>query len=381
MHINDHLWSRYNYIIRATTWADRSLAVIPKIGDVSVGEKAVAVRTTAGRVRSFRVAVHILKHSIVTATGISKKKIDDLKAWSAFAPSLRGRSGEAQFMASFVKDVEDIRQRAMRKLEDGAVTDSYQLDKEQSVAIMNEALASEIVCVLRYQHHYFMASGVHGRSVAQTFKKHSDEEREHVEEIAERIQQLGGKPDFNPGSLVERSVSQYIEGESLGQMIREDLIAERIVIDVYQRFIEHFGIKDPTTRTLFEHIKGEEEKHADELSEMLFIVDPRTGADRGTAPEIDDATQNVALKPETQEEFELVEQALAAHREERLRLEGESDAPGKSIGGVGGRPMNRRNHPAESDDTEAADHANDGGMQGTNRSPKVLEKQRKNRAA
>ncbi len=290
-------------------------------------------------------------------------------------------------MGSFIKDMEEIKQRAMRKLEDGAVTGSYPLDKEQAVAILNEALASEIVCVLRYQHHYFMASGVHGRSVAQTFKKHSDEEREHVDEIAERIQQLGGKPDFNPGTLVARSVSQYIEGESLGQMIREDLIAERIVIDVYQRVIEHFGMKDPTTRTMFEHIKAEEEGHADELSELLFIVDPRTGAERGVDPgaegrsETGNTDQSAALKPETTEEFELVEQALASHREERVRLEGESEPPGKSIGGVSGRPMNRRNHPAEADDSEAAEHVNDGGMQGSNRSPKVLEKQRKNRVA
>jgi bacterioferritin len=284
-------------------------------------------------------------------------------------------------MASFIRDVEEIRQRAMRKLDDGAVTDGYQLNREQSIAILNEALASEIVCVLRYQHHYFMASGVHGRSVAQIFKEHSDEEREHVDEIAERIQQLGGKPDFNPGTLVGRSVSQYVEGESLGQMIREDLIAERVVIDVYQRFIEHFGSKDPTTRTMFEHIKAEEEKHANELSELLFIVDPRTGSDSvaDTATEL--AGQSVALTPETMEEFELVEQALAAHREERVRLEGESEAPGKSIGGVGGRPMNRRNQPAEADDSEAAEHANEGAMQGSNRSPKVLEKQRKNRVA
>ncbi len=284
-------------------------------------------------------------------------------------------------MASFIKDVEEIRQRAMSKLDDGAVTNGYQLNKEQAIAILNEALASEIVCVLRYQHHYFMASGVHGRSVAQTFKKHSDEEREHVDEIAERIQQLGGKPDFNPGSLVERSVSQYVEGESLGQMIREDLVAERVVIDVYQRFIEHFGMKDPTTRTMFEHIKGEEEKHANELSELLFIVDPRTGADSVADPGMESVGQSAALKPETEEEFELVERALAEHREERLRLEGESEAPGKSIGGVGGRPMNRRGQPAEADDAEAAEHANEGAMRGSNRSPKVLEKQRKNRVA
>ncbi len=265
-------------------------------------------------------------------------------------------------MASFIKDVEEIRQRAMRKLDEGAVTDSYQLDKEQSIAILNEALASEIVCVLRYQHHYFMASGVHGRSVAQTFKRHSDEERDHVDEIAERIQQLGGKPDFNPGTLVGRSVSQYVEGESLGEMIREDLIAERVVIDVYQRFIEHFGVKDPTTRTMFEHIKGEEENHANELSELLFIVDPRTGAERVADPGTELSAQGAALEPETEEEFVLVERALAEHREQRLRLEGESEAPGRSIGGVGGRPMNRRNQPAEVDDREAAEHANEGGM-------------------
>jgi len=284
-------------------------------------------------------------------------------------------------MASFIKDVEEIRQRAMRKLEDGAVTNGYQLDRGQSVAILNEALASEIVCMLRYQHHYFMASGVHGRSVAQTFKAHSDEEREHVGDIADRIQQLGGKPDFNPGTLVERSVSQYIEGESLGEMIREDLIAERIVIDVYQRLIEHFGSKDSTTRRMFEEIKGDEERHADELSELLFIVDPRTGDARGADPGTEGLMRNTSLKPETEDEFEIVERALIGHREERLRLEGESEAPGKSIGGVGGRPMNRRNQPAEADDSEAAEHSNDGAMQGSNRSPRVLEKQRKNRVA
>lgn len=283
-------------------------------------------------------------------------------------------------MASFIKDLEEIRQRAMRKLEDGAVTGSYALDKEQSVAILNEALASEIVCVLRYQHHYFMASGVHGRSVAQTFKEHSDEEREHVDEIAERIQQLGGKPDFNPGTLVKRSASQYVEGESLAEMIREDLIAERVIIDVYQRFIEHFGSKDSTTRMMFEHIKAEEEEHADELSELLFITDPRTGEGQGVDAAAD-AGQSTALKPETEEEYDLVERTLHDHREERVRLAGESEPPGKSIGGVGGRPMNRRTHPAEADDGEAAEHANEGGMQGTNRSPKVLEKQRKNRVA
>src|SRR5512141_1743057 len=187
-------------------------------------------------------------------------------------------------MATFTKDVEEIRQRAMQKIEDGAVTDSYKLDKDKSVEILNEALATEIVCVLRYQHHYFMATGVHGRSVAKLFKSHADEEREHADEIAERIQQLGGKPNFNPGDLVQRSVSQYIEGETLADMIREDLIAERMVIDVYQRMIEYFGTQDPTTRTLIEHIKAEEEEHASELSDMMFIVNPKTGEDEGQDP-------------------------------------------------------------------------------------------------
>jgi bacterioferritin len=187
-------------------------------------------------------------------------------------------------MATFTKDVEEIRQRAMKKIEDGAVIDSYKLDKDKVLEILNEALATEIVCVLRYQHHYFMATGVHGRSVAGLFKEHADEEREHADEIADRIQQLGGKPNFNPGDLVRRSVAQYVEGETLADMIREDLIAERTVIEVYQRMIEFFGEKDPTTRRLIEHIKGEEEEHASELSDMMFIVNPETGKDEGQDP-------------------------------------------------------------------------------------------------
>ncbi|HYE25859.1 MAG TPA: ferritin-like domain-containing protein [Clostridia bacterium] len=190
-------------------------------------------------------------------------------------------------MATFVKDVEEIRQRAMQKIEEGAVTNSYQLNRDEVVGILNEALATEIVCVLRYMHHYFMSTGVHARAVAEIFKQHADAEREHVDEIGERIQQLGGKPDFNPGSLVGRSVSQYAEGETLADMLREDLIAERMVIDVYQRMIEYFGSKDPTTRTLIEHIKAEEEEHASELADMMFIVDPRSGADRGQDPGTD----------------------------------------------------------------------------------------------
>jgi len=187
-------------------------------------------------------------------------------------------------MASFIKDVEEIRQRAVEKIEDGPVTATYRGDKDKAISILNEALATEIVCVLRYMHHYFMATGVHGRSVADEFKEHADAEREHADEIAERIQQLGGKPDFNPASLLTRSVSQYIEGETLADMIREDLIAERMVIEVYQEMIRYFGSNDPTTRTLIEHILAEEEEHAADLSDLLFVVNPHTGESEGKDP-------------------------------------------------------------------------------------------------
>jgi bacterioferritin len=180
-------------------------------------------------------------------------------------------------MPQFVKDVEEIRQRAIQKIEDGAVTSTYGLDKDKVVTILNEALATEIVCVLRYQHHYFMATGVHGKAAADEFKEHADAEREHADRIAERIQQLGGKPDFNPRSLVERSVTHYIEGETLAEMIREDLIAERVVIDVYREMIKFFGDDDPTTRILIEDLLKDEEEHASDLSDLLYVVNPSTG--------------------------------------------------------------------------------------------------------
>jgi bacterioferritin len=187
-------------------------------------------------------------------------------------------------MASFIKDVEEIRQRAVEKIEDGPVTATYRGDKDKAISILNEALATEIVCVLRYMHHYFMATGVNGRSVAEEFKEHADAEREHADEIAERIQQLGGKPDFNPASLLQRSISQYVEGETLSDMIREDLIAERMVIEVYQEMIRYFGNNDPTTRTMIEHILSEEEDHAADLSDLLFVVNPHTGETEGRDP-------------------------------------------------------------------------------------------------
>ncbi|HKW26843.1 MAG TPA: ferritin-like domain-containing protein, partial [Terriglobales bacterium] len=165
-------------------------------------------------------------------------------------------------MAQFLSDVEELRERARRRIEEGPVTEAYRGDKKQTIEILNQALATEIVCVLRYLHHYFMATGVHGKSVASEFKEHADAEREHADGIAERIQQLGGKPDFNPRNLLERSAAQYVEGETLADMIREDLVAERIVIQVYTEMIRHFADNDPTTRVLLEGILKDEEEHA-----------------------------------------------------------------------------------------------------------------------
>lgn len=187
-------------------------------------------------------------------------------------------------MQHFVKDVEDLRRRAMEKIEEGPVTKSYKGDVSKTIGILNEALATEIVCVLRYMHHYFMATGVHGATARGEFKEHADAEREHADMLAERIQQLGGKPDFNPKSLLERSASQYVEGETLADMIREDLVAERIVIEIYQEMVRYFGSNDPTTRTILEKLLKDEEEHAADLTDLLYVVNPQTGKTEGQDP-------------------------------------------------------------------------------------------------
>ena len=197
-------------------------------------------------------------------------------------------------MPHFVRDVEDIRRRAINKMEEGALTESYKGDVNKTIEILNEALATEIVCVLRYMHHYFMATGVHAKSVADEFKEHADDEREHADMLAERIQQLGGKPDFNPKSLLERSVSHYVEGETLAGMIREDLIAERMVIELYQQMIRHFANDDPTTRTMLEKLLHDEEEHASDLTDLLYIVNPETGKTQGQDP----GTEPLGLHPQ-----------------------------------------------------------------------------------
>jgi bacterioferritin len=190
-------------------------------------------------------------------------------------------------MPHFVRDIQEIRQRAVRKMEDGAVTESYKGDVNKTIEILNEALATEIVCVLRYMHHYFMATGVHAKSVADEFKEHADDEREHADSLAERIQQLGGKPNFDPKGLLERSISQYVEGETLAEMIREDLIAERMVIEVYQEMVRYFSTNDPTTRILVEELLRKEEEHASDLADLLYITNPETGKSEGQDPGAD----------------------------------------------------------------------------------------------
>jgi bacterioferritin len=176
-----------------------------------------------------------------------------------------------------LEQIQALRERARQHISEGAITPDYQLDREQSIRILNEALATELVCTLRYQFHYFMATGIHSQAVKEEFKEHAREEQEHVERIAERIKQLGGKPEMNPAMLTDLSHSEYREGNTLAEMIREDLIAERIAIESYREMIHYFGERDSTTRIMLEEILAKEEEHADELTDLLFAVEPATG--------------------------------------------------------------------------------------------------------
>ena len=170
---------------------------------------------------------------------------------------------------TFLTDIKVLRERARRHIEQGAVTEGYQADRETVIKICNEALATEIVCVLRYKRHYFMATGINADSVAAEFAEHAGEEQAHADRIAERIVQLGGEPNFAPDGLSGRSHSEYVEGKELTDMIKEDLIAERIAIDSYREIIDYLGDKDTTTRRMFEEILAVEEEHADDLVSLL----------------------------------------------------------------------------------------------------------------
>lgn len=178
--------------------------------------------------------------------------------------------GQSEFM-----DVEEIRRHAGRSIDEGAVTAEYPLDKEQACALLNEALASEILCVLRYRHHQIIAKGINAPQVAAEFKEHAAEEEDHLMKIAERIDQLGGDPDMNPATITSRSATEYGSSGDLVTLIREDLVAERIAIDVYRRMIAWFGQGDPTTRRMLEHILAEEEEHATDLADLLVTVEKK----------------------------------------------------------------------------------------------------------
>lgn len=166
-------------------------------------------------------------------------------------------------------DVKTLRSRARANIDEGAVTTGYAADRATVLRLLDESLATELICVLRYRRHHFMARGINSQSVAQEFLDHSNEEQGHADQIAERIVQLGGAPDFAPDGLAGRSHAEYVAGDTLASMIREDLVAERIAIDSYREIIVYLGDQDPTTRRMLEGILAMEEQHADELADLL----------------------------------------------------------------------------------------------------------------
>jgi len=170
---------------------------------------------------------------------------------------------------SFLTDIKELRRRARSHIEQGAITAAYRGDRETVLRLLNEALATELVCVLRYKRHYYMASGIHAQAVAEEFLEHASEEQAHADLIAERINQLGGEPDLNPEGLLTRSHSEYVEGDDLVDMIKEDLVAERIAIDSYSEMIRYIAADDPTTRRMLEGILATEEEHAEDLRLLI----------------------------------------------------------------------------------------------------------------
>lgn len=166
-------------------------------------------------------------------------------------------------------DIQKVRSEAQKSIADGAVTQDYPLDVEQACKLLNDALATEILCVLRYRHHQIIAKGIDRIQVSAEFEEHALEEERHMLMIAERINQLGGNPDFNPATIMQRTATEYGSGTTLVEMIKEDLIAERVAIMVYRQMIEWFGAADPTTRRMLEEILADEEEHANDLADLL----------------------------------------------------------------------------------------------------------------
>ncbi len=174
---------------------------------------------------------------------------------------------------SFISDIAELRKRARQHMENGAVTEGYKVDRETALKLLNEALATEMVCVLRYKRHYYAATGINSEGVKQEFAEHAAEEQQHADMLAERITQLGGEPNLNPDGMLQRSHSEYVEGSSLVDMIKEDLVAERIAIESYAEMVRFFGDGDPTSRRLMEEILAKEEEHANDLRDLLQRMD------------------------------------------------------------------------------------------------------------
>ena len=170
---------------------------------------------------------------------------------------------------SFVSDIENIRKRARQNIDKGAITAGYSADRETVVKLLNQALATELVCVLRYKYHYYMASGINAQAIKAEFLQHANEEQGHADLLAERITQLDGKPNLSPEGLLSRSHADYVEGEDIVDMIKEDLVAERIAIDSYREVINYVGADDPTTRRVLEGILAMEEEHAEDMNTLL----------------------------------------------------------------------------------------------------------------
>src|SRR5579883_1500921 len=175
-------------------------------------------------------------------------------------------------MRQFLTDIREIRDRARQHIDQGAVTEGYKADRERVIAVLNEVLATELVCAMRYKRHYFMAKGVDSEAVKAEFLQHATEEQQHADMVAERITQLGGEPDFNPDGLAERSHSEYVEGTDLQSMIRENLVAERIAIQSYTEIARWLGTDDPTSRRVIEEILKIEEEHANDMVDLLGKV-------------------------------------------------------------------------------------------------------------
>ena len=194
----------------------------------------------------------------------NRREAEELAAAEAI-----GRQGEPQQAGWFLADMESIRRRARAQLKAGAVTDNYQGDVKQAVELLNHAVATEIICVLRYKYHAVVATGISSDAVKAEFTQHAKEEEEHLDMLCERINQLGGKPNMNPEGLASRAASQYVEGKNLIDMIKENLVAERVAIETYREMVRYFGEKDPTTRTMLERILAQEEEHANDMHDLL----------------------------------------------------------------------------------------------------------------